>query len=129
MFATLQIALILLILLQVKHMLADFFLQTPRMLSDRARYLHFGRSEHAALHGFFSIIVFLVIGAPPLFTLALCAAEILVHFHIDWIKGRYSERTGETPAEPRFWRTFGLDQLAHQLTYVAMIWVWAAYTI
>ena len=121
----LQTALILLVALQVKHMVADFFLQTPRMLVDRARYTHLGRTQHAAIHGGLSVVCFVVIGAPLSLVVILCAVETVVHFHIDFVKARHSDAAGHTPVDSGYWRAFGLDQLAHQLTYVAMIWAWA----
>ena len=44
--------LILLSLLQVKHMFADYFLQTRKMLEGRGAYLHLGRAQHALVHAF-----------------------------------------------------------------------------
>lgn len=121
-------ALILLILLQVKHMFADFYLQTPRMLVGRDRYLHMGRAQHAGVHAVGSVIGLLLIGAAIPFVLLLVAAEWVAHYHIDWGKGRYSDMTGYTPFDSGYWRAIGFDQALHQLTYVAMIWAWAAYT-
>ena len=125
--AGMQTALILLVLLQVKHLFADFFLQTPRMLGGRDRYFHLGRTEHSALHALLSIIAFLVLGVPLAFTFLLCLIEMALHYHIDWIKGRHSEKSGDTPMDARYWRAFGGDQLAHQLTYIAMVWAWGVY--
>jgi hypothetical protein len=125
----LQTTLTLLVLLQVKHMFADFFMQTPRMLSARSVYLHVGRAQHAAIHAAFSSLVFLVIGAPIVFVILLCLFEGVVHFHIDYAKGRYSEKAGHGPDQSGYWRAFGVDQTLHQLTYVAMICVWANYAL
>ncbi|WP_311733148.1 DUF3307 domain-containing protein [Sulfitobacter noctilucicola] len=117
----------LLTLLQVKHLFADFFLQTPRMLADRAVYLHFGRAEHAFLHGVLSFVALVLVGAPLVFSVVIGLVEWVVHFHIDWIKGRYSEQALHTPADASYWRAFGADQLAHQLTYIVIIWCWGLY--
>lgn len=119
-------ALILLILLQVKHMFADFYFQTPRMLSDRDSYLHMGRAQHAGVHAVGSAIGLLLMGTALPVLLLIVAAEWGAHYHIDWGKSRYSAIAGHTHADPGYWRAFGFDQALHQLTYVAMIWVWAA---
>jgi len=116
--------LLLFCLLQIKHMFADYFLQTPRMLSGRSTYLHMGRAQHAAVHALLSIPVFLVVGANFGFVLALAAAEWVVHFHLDWAKANYSEKRGLNPTQALFWFAFGVDQALHQLTYVAMVWAW-----
>lgn len=125
----LQTALILLFALQAKHVIGDFFLQTPRMLVDRNRYLHLGRTQHAGIHAVLSGASFLILGAPLVFTVIICLIELVLHYHIDFFKGRISDAAGHTPADAGYWRAFGLDQLAHQLTYVGMIWAWAVYTI
>jgi len=124
---TVATILLLFCLLQIKHMFADFFLQTPRMLTGRCSYLHLGRAQHAAVHALLSILAYLVIGASFGFILALVAAEWAVHFHIDWAKARYSEKHALRPDQARFWQAFGVDQTLHQLTYIAMVWVWLYY--
>jgi hypothetical protein len=120
----LQTVLILLVLFQVKHLFADFFMQTPRMLSSRAAYLHMGRVQHAGLHAAFSAVIFVIIGAPLLFVIWICVLEWVVHFHIDFGKGCHSEKAKHGPYDPGYWRAFGVDQLLHQLTYAGMIWAW-----
>lgn len=119
--------LLLLALFQVKHMFADYFLQTPRMLDGREVYFHLGRAEHAGVHVLGSILVFLVVGAPTLFILAVVAGEWVAHFNIDWAKGAYSARKKLKPDQALYWRAAGFDQACHQMTYVAMAWAWAVF--
>lgn len=121
-------ALILLVLLQVKHMFADFFLQTARMLAGRSVYLHFGRAQHAGLHALLSAFALLIVGSPIVFVIWLCVLEGLLHYHIDYAKGRYSEKAGHGPMDRSYWFAFGVDQALHQLTYVGMVWIWLQYT-
>ncbi len=129
MDTALKTVLWLLILLQVKHLFADFFLQTPRMLMNRDRYVHLGRAEHAGLHAIMSFLALILIGAPLGFSFVLSVLELIVHYHIDWAKGRHSASTKLGPEDAGFWRAFGVDQLMHQLTYIAMIWAWAYCTL
>ncbi len=127
MTGLLQNALILLILLQIKHTFADFYLQTPRMLAARDKYLHIGRAQHVGLHAVGSAIGLVLLGTALPFIVILVLAEALVHYHIDWGKGWYSAQNGQTSSDAAYWRAIGLDQALHQLTYVAMIWIWASY--
>lgn len=129
MTAALQTALVLIALLLVKHLFADFFFQTQRMLSGRDEYVHVGRAQHAAIHGAFSFGVFVVLGTPLVFSLVICLAETVLHYHIDWAKGRHAARCQHSPTDAGYWRAFGFDQFLHQLTYVAMVWAWAFYTL
>ena len=115
---------LLLCLLQIKHMFADYFLQTPKMLSGRCSYWHMGRAQHAGVHVIGSAIVFLIVGMPLPALLAVLIAEWIIHFHIDYWKASYSERNQLQPNQAVFWRAAGLDQCMHQLTYAAMIWAW-----
>ena len=116
--------LILLSLLQVKHMFADYFLQTPKMLEGRGTYLHMGRAQHALVHAVGSLICFVVLGTPLWFVLVIIAAEWIIHFHIDWGKAVYTANKGHGPTDAGFWRAAGFDQFLHQMTYVAMIGAW-----
>ncbi len=119
--------LVLLCLLQAKHMFADYFLQTKMMLDGRETYIHFGRFLHAGVHAVGSLLVFAVIGAPFSFIIPVILAEWVIHYHIDWLKGRYTAIQKLTPADAAFWRAAGVDQALHQLTYVLMIWAWVVY--
>lgn len=127
MTTEMQAMLLLLTLLQVKHLFADYFLQTQRMLRDKARYVHAGRAQHAGLHAAMSFVAFLLVGAAPAVAAVICLAEGVAHFHIDWLKGRHGARSGQGPDQAGYWRAFGVDQLMHQLTYVAMLWAWLAW--
>lgn len=117
----------LMCLLQVKHMFADYFLQTRIMLDGRETYAHFGRFLHAGVHAIGSILVFLIIGTSFWFIAIVIVLEWIVHYHIDWLKGRYTAVQKLTPADAAFWRAAGVDQAMHQLTYVVMIWAWVVY--
>ncbi|MEM9576527.1 MAG: DUF3307 domain-containing protein [Pseudomonadota bacterium] len=120
--------LILLCLLQAKHMFADFFLQTRIMLDGRETYIHLGRFLHAGVHAAGSAVAFLCVGSSLLFIIPVVIAEWIVHFHIDWWKGRHTKLLNLTPADAAFWRATGMDQAMHQFTYVAMIWAWLVWS-
>ena len=116
--------LVLFSLLQIKHMFADYFLQTPKMLEGRGEYLHPGRAQHAGVHALGSVLCLLAVGAPLGFIAVLALAEWVLHFHIDWGKARYCEGRDYTPYQAGFWRAAGVDQALHQFTYVGMVWAW-----
>ncbi len=127
MSAGLVTVLVLLVLLQIKHLFADFFMQTPKMLTGRSTYIHMGRAQHAAIHSAGSVLVFLIFGAPLPFIAIVVLLEWVVHFHIDWCKAAYSEMKGHTPQMPAFWHAMGVDQALHHLTYVAMTAAWVLF--
>lgn len=115
-------ALALLVLFQIKHMFADYFLQTPKMLTGREKYWHMGRAQHAGVHLIGSVLVLLPFGLTPVFFVVLVVTEWVVHFNIDWAKARYSMARQHTPIDAGFWQAAGVDQALHQLTYIAMVW-------
>ncbi|MCA0907640.1 DUF3307 domain-containing protein [Ruegeria sp. HKCCD6228] len=127
MTASIGAVFLMLCLLLIKHMFADYYLQTPKMLSGRGEYFHLGRAQHAAVHVVGSVVVFLVFGAPLSFILIVGALEWFIHFNIDFIKASYSDKKRLEPTQPAFWRAAGLDQLMHNLTYVAMVWAWVTF--
>ena len=118
-------ALALSVLLQVKHLFADYFLQTPMMLRDRGKYLHIGRVAHVLVHAAGSLVAFAVVGAPLPVMIGIVLIEAVLHFHIDYGKGRWSDFAQDGPSDASYWRAHGVDQAAHQLTYVGMAVGWA----
>jgi hypothetical protein len=46
-------------------------------------------------------------------------AEGVVHYLVDYSKVKYGCKD---QTKPMFWTQFGLDQLAHQATYLWMVW-------
>lgn len=119
--------LILISLFQVKHMFADYFLQTAKMLEGRGTYMHAGRAQHALIHAIGLAICLVLIGSPIGFLIALCVLEWVIHFHIDWGKATYTANKGHGPADAGFWRAAGFDQFLHQMTYVAMTGAWVMF--
>lgn len=124
---TLGPLLILIALLQIKHMFSDYFFQSQRMLAGRSEYMHMGRAQHAGVHAIGSLVVFLIMGTALPFLIVVLVLEWILHFHIDWAKARYSDTRNLQPTQAAFWRAAGLDQALHQLTYLAMAWGWAVY--
>ena len=110
-------------------MFADYFLQTQRMLSDRAEYVHVGRVQHVIIHAIGSAIAFALLLTNPVFILVTVVIEAVVHYHIDWAKDNLNQKWDLTPDQSGYWSLTGLDQLLHQLTYIAMVWAWAAFTL
>lgn len=109
-------------ILVVKHTIADFFLQTPYQYLNKGTYGHPGGLLHAGIHGLLTAPVFLVL-APPfaLLGLIIIAVEFIVHYHVDWLKEKAVKKRGWQASDAWFWHALGLDQLAHMLTYIAII--------
>jgi hypothetical protein len=46
------------------------------------------------------------------------AVEGIIHYVIDFTKVKYGNKD---MTKPIFWNQFGLDQLAHQITYILIV--------
>ena len=114
---------ILLIGLEVKHYVADYFLQPAWMLGGKGDFRHPGGYAHAAVHVGLSAIVLFAAGTPPATMALLVIAEYVVHYALDYSKIHYSRGIHVDTNPRRFWALHGVDQLTHQLTYAAMIYV------
>lgn len=106
--------------LLIKHMVADFVLQTPWMIVNKGQYGHAGGLAHAGIHSGLTLLVIIWVCA-PLVAVTILVAEFIVHYHLDWGKEKVNQSFATTPENGLYWRTFGIDQLAHQLTYVVMV--------
>ncbi|MFN0114069.1 MAG: DUF3307 domain-containing protein [Paracoccaceae bacterium] len=115
----------LLVLLQIKHAVADFCLLTPYMLANRMRYGHPGGLAHVGVHLIGTALALTILRTPLPLTAALLIAEGLFHYHVDFAKARWVKRSGVTPKDALYWYAFGADQALHQLSYLAMAAWWA----
>lgn len=119
--------LLILVVLHIKHWYADFVIQTYKQTVHKGIYRDPVGISHSLDHMFCSLValgilsLFLPIHAGLI--LLLCVLESIIHYHIDWIKVRYGCKDN---TKPLFWNQFGQDQLAHQVTYVAMAWLLVA---
>ena len=117
--------LLLLSLLQIKHWYADFKIQTYLQTVKKGIWGDPTGLSHTIDHIYCSMTALLIFSAlvriiDPFTIVWLCVAEGLIHYHIDWVKVHYGIKD---MTKPLFWNQFGLDQLAHQATYVWMLWV------
>lgn len=115
--------LVLLAVLQAKHALFDFALQTSFMWQNKGRYGHPGGLLHAGLHALGTFVALLVFVVDPLTALVIAVAEFVLHYHIDWAKEGLTARFAPTPNTATYWALFGLDQALHQWTYLAIVWL------
>jgi len=105
---------------QIKHFVCDFVLQTQFQIRNKGTYGHFAGFAHAGTHVLGSVPALLILGATPATMAILLLAEFVIHYHVDWYKARFDQGRGEQ--DNLYWIVFGIDQLVHQLTYVAMIY-------
>lgn len=115
-----QLALLVLALLFIKHWFADFVVQFDYMVQEKGMYGANGGVHHMLIHMILTYIIVWSLFNP---TLAILVATVdgLVHYHIDWLKMNISRWRGLTIKDWEFWMWLGADQLAHALTYLALV--------
>jgi hypothetical protein len=106
--------------LQIKHFIFDYLLQTPFQFRNKGTYGHLGGVLHSGMQALGTIPAFFII--PPGWPLgvAIVIGEFIVHYHVDWTKEQTLRRMNLTTTDGWYWRIYGIDQLAHQLTYVVI---------
>ncbi len=115
--------LILFLGLEIKHYIADYFLQPAWILVGKGDIRHPGGYAHAGIHAALSALVLLAAGTPLGVLAGLVVAEWVIHYILDYAKIHYSRGVHVDTSPRRFWALHGVDQLTHQLTYAAMIYV------
>jgi len=111
--------LLILLVLQIKHWYADFYVQSYNQTVRKGIYRDPVGISHTLDHviGTLTALVILIpfINISPV-TILLCGLlDLIIHYHVDWTKVKFGSKD---ITQTRYWREFGADQLAHQLTYL-----------
>lgn len=114
-----EYALIILVLLQIKHWYIDFVNQSAEEVKHKGIYLDWIGVKHSLKQGGGTFLVFLLFTMPDI-ALLVGVLDFLLHYHIDWIKMNYGNRDINTT---QFWSHLGLDQMAHQISYISFIYI------
>jgi hypothetical protein len=115
--------LLLLALFQIKHWYADFKIQTYMQTVKKGVWLDPVGMSHTLDHIWTSavvLIIFSIFYPIPILTIpVVILIEGIYHYLIDYTKVRYGCKDS---TKPLFWNQFGLDQLAHQFSYLVIAW-------
>ncbi len=103
------------LLLTLKHVIADFVLQNTWMAmgKDARTGWLLPLTLHCLIHGVLATLLFVIL-APGLWYLGI--ADFVVHIIIDRAKGLCSSRLEIRPGHPWFWTLIGVDQALHHVT-------------
>ena len=113
------------IILAIKHVMADFVLQTSWMATgkDAKKGWALPLLVHCAIHGALATAILLVL-APRLWFLGL--VDFVLHLIIDRAKGFCVATFSVTQESHWFWWLIGIDQALHHLTNFVLAVVLAA---
>jgi len=113
----------LLLLLHIKHWYADFKIQTYMQTVKKGVWLDPIGLSHTVDHIWTTLTCLLIfslfhpVAASTIVVVAVL--EGIYHYVIDYTKVKYGCKDN---TKPQFWNQFGLDQLAHQISYLVMVW-------
>jgi hypothetical protein len=106
-------------LLFVKHWYIDFVNQSDVEVKGKGIYGNRDGIMHSFKHGAATAVIVFLFVLDPFFAVLLGLIDFLIHYHVDYCKMRYGNRDITTKA---FWAQLGLDQLAHYMTYLFIVW-------
>lgn len=106
-----------LIIFLIKHLVADFFLQTAWMANGKEQPTGWFPPlvAHVAVHTVATGLIFTIF-APAYVWMA--AVDFVVHFAIDRCKGLLNRAFDTGPTKTGFWWLIGIDQTLHHLTHL-----------
>lgn len=115
-------ALYLLVLLQIKHWYVDFVNQSMDEVNNKGTYWHWTGMKHSVKQGIGTFVcVWAIVGYAYIpFAIIVGLIDFVLHYNIDWAKMNWGNRDITTP---QFWNHLGLDQMAHQLTYIMITYM------
>jgi hypothetical protein len=111
--------LLILIALQIKHYIADFWIQSYAQTIKKGIYWDPIGFSHTLDHVIGTLVALAVLmpfmTISPAMVLVCGIIDLIVHYHVDWLKVKFGSKD---ITKPQYWREFGADQFAHQLTYL-----------
>lgn len=115
---------VIMLLLQIKHWYADFWIQTYHQTVYKGVYGNPVGISHTLEHTIGTVLALLIANSfVPIsvsLIILLSLLDFIIHYHVDFVKVKYGIKDNKTT---RYWREFGLDQLAHQLTYILITYI------
>lgn len=112
---------VLLILFQLKHFVADYPLQNKYMLG---KFKETGwvapLAAHCSYHAGFTFLISIFF-APWYVALMLSVVDFVIHFTMDRFKASPNMLGRFKMDNPKFWWALGFDQMVHHITHYLII--------
>ncbi len=106
------------VLLNLKHLIVEYILQTPHMAESKMRYGSLNSFIHTFHHAFGTLVVGLLLDFGLVLILGLVLLEAVLHYHIDWLHMRFGAQSYK---DKKYWQWLGIEQFLHQQTIILMI--------
>ncbi len=121
------LVLVTLAVLEAKHYVIDYTLQSGYQYRNKGTYGHPGGIIHSGLQALGTVLAFFILTPPFWVGVAIVVVEFIIHYHTDWGKEQLNKRLNVERGTSLYWVLFGGDQLIHHLTYIVIVGVLAAY--
>lgn len=134
---TINIMFTMLIVFQIKHLVADYYLQFPYMYENKGKQHEWfiPLSHHALIHSGLTLMILSAFGAlhcPEASTETILSVlvsgalfDLVTHFATD----RWKATRGRVPTENKFWHDLGVDQMIHHVVGIIIVYGFAAWTL
>jgi hypothetical protein len=106
------------VLLNLKHLIAEYILQTPHIAESKMRYGSLNSFIHILHHAFGTLVVGLLLDFELVLILGLVLLEAILHYHIDWLHMRFGAQSYK---DKKYWQWLGIEQFLHQQTIILMV--------
>lgn len=118
--------LVLLIAFQLKHLIADYYLQFPYMYENKGakKNWFWPLFDHTLVHAAGTVIIlsvyaFTVSSISGFYIVPLATLDLATHFVTD----RWKATRGRTPNESKFWYDLGIDQMVHHTVGILIVYL------
>ena len=92
------------------------------MIKDKGTYGAWGGIAHSKYHGLLTFVVLLLFVNPDIAFL-FAVLDSIIHYHVDYVKSNFWKSKKLTAMDQQYWIAHGVDQLAHLLTYIGIIYI------
>ncbi len=128
---------VLLLVFQLKHLIADYYLQFPRMYENKgkAKGWFFPLMDHALIHALmtFIILIFYSViayqGASKSHIISVISLAAIFDFVTHFVTDRWKATRKTDPSQTWFWQSLGIDQMIHHVVGILIVFgvvIWNA---
>lgn len=113
--------LMMLLTFQVKHLIADYYLQFPYMYENKGKATGWVGPlfNHSLVHGVLTYIIVAIFTSNVGLAMLALLIDAVTHFWID----RWKATRPDKVTESGFWTNLGIDQMLHHVVGILIILV------
>jgi hypothetical protein len=106
------------ILLNLKHFICEYILQSEQLFFHRMRYGSINSFIHTFHHAFGTTVAGLLLKFDLVLILGLVLIEAFIHYHVDWAIARFGAQSYK---DKKYWQWRGAEEFMHHVTFILLI--------